>query len=307
MARILLIGCQGQVGQELQAQLPVLGEMMALSRSDIDLSQPDRLHAQVLALQPNWIINAAAYTAVDQAETDIELATTINGVAPRILAEAAQALEATIVHLSTDYVFDGTKGSPYTEEDPTYPLSVYGRTKLMGEQGVREGCDRHILLRTAWVYGAKGKGNFVKTMLRLGVEREELRVVADQIGTPTWARDLAVAISHLLQTLMATSPAERMPLYGTYHFTNSGVASWYDLAIAIFAEAQQLGIPLKVKQVVPITTPDYPTPAQRPSYSVLACSKITQLLGSHPPYWRTSLMQLLTAMTEVSNENPQHH
>lgn len=294
MPKILLTGCQGQVGQELQHLLPDLGKVVALSRSELDLSRPDRLSNQIMALQPDWIVNAAAYTAVDRAETDIELATAINGVAPQVLAETAQALGATLVHLSTDYVFDGSKGSPYTEVDPTHPLSVYGHTKLMGEQAVREVCDRHLILRTAWVYGTQGKGNFVKTMLRLGAEREQLRVVTDQIGSPTWARDLAEAIAHLLQILSTRSPAERESLYGTYHFTNSGVASWYDFAIAIFAEAQQLGIPLKVQEVIPIPTQDYPTPAHRPAYSVLNCGKITPLLGHHPPHWHHSLRQMLT-------------
>ena len=304
MARILLTGSQGQVGHELQRQLPAIAEVVALDRQHLDLSQPDHILGMVTAYQPDIIVNAAAYTAVDQAETAVSLAETINGVAPRVLAATAQSIGATLVHLSTDYVFDGTQGHPYTEQDPAHPLNVYGHSKVLGEQGVRAECERHILLRTAWVYGAHGKGNFVKTMLRLGAEREQLRVVADQIGAPTWAWDLARAITQLLQVLMATDPAARTSLYGTYHYTNSGVASWYDFAIAIFAEAHQLGIPLQVKQVLPIATPDYPTPAQRPLYSLLSCGKMTQLLGEPPPHWRESLRNMLTRWSQSASPSP---
>lgn len=289
MNKILLTGIKGQVGQELQYTLNSLGEVIGVSRQELDLSQPDSIRQAIATIKPNIIVNAAAYTAVDRAETEPELAKAINSVAPTVMAEEAQKLGATLVHISTDYVFDGRNYTPYTETDSPNPIGVYGKSKLMGEEGVRKNCDRHIIFRTAWVYGSRGHGNFVKTMLRLGEEREELRVVADQIGTPTWSYDLAEAIAQLLSS---SSEKAEIPL-GTYHFTNSGVASWYDFAIAIFAEAQQLGFPLKIKRVVPITTAEYPTPAQRPAYSVLSKVKITKVLGNYPPYWRDSLKQML--------------
>jgi len=203
------------------------------------------------------------------------------------MAEAAQQLGAALIHVSTDYIFDGKKNTPYTEDDTPDPINAYGQSKLLGEEGVLKNCDRAIILRTAWVYGAQGKGNFVKTMLRLGAEREELRVVVDQVGTPTWTGDLASAIAQLAQSLKSDT------LTGIYHFTNSGAISWYDFAVAIFEEAQQIGFPLQVKQVVPITTAEYPTAAARPAYSVLSSQKISAVLGNHPPHWRTGLRRML--------------
>jgi dTDP-4-dehydrorhamnose reductase len=185
-------------------------------------------------------------------------------------------------------VFDGTKGSPYQPSAPTQPMSVYGQSKLAGEQGIQTHCDRYWILRTAWVYGTYGKSNFVKTMLRLGAERSEVKVVMDQIGSPTWARSIAEAIANLIHPLnMAAAPT------GIYHFTNSGVASWYDFAIAIFEEAQALNIPLKIEQVVPITTAGYPTPAKRPAYSVLSCQEILPFLSQPPLHWRAALRLML--------------
>jgi dTDP-4-dehydrorhamnose reductase len=292
MNRILLIGSQGQVGQELQRTLAPLGKVLAWGRTEVDLSQLEVLREAIAPTHPTLIINAAAYTAVDRAETEAEAAHQVNGLAPQVMAQAAQDLGATLLHLSTDYVFDGQQSHPYSETDLPQPLGVYGQSKLRGEQGIRQECDRHLILRTAWVYGQYGRGNFVKTMLRLGTEREELRVVADQVGSPTWARDLAEAITILIQNHLWVS--EPQPeLYGTYHFTNSGVGSWYDFAIAIFEEAQALGMPLRVQRVIPIATPDYPTPAQRPAYSVLNCSKISSWLGEPPQHWRQALRQML--------------
>ena len=207
-------------------------------------------------------------------------------MAPGILAEECEKLGATLIHISTDYVFDGTKSSPYLETDPTNPLGVYGRSKLIGEEAIRQGSERYFIIRTAWVYGNGGKGNFVKTMLRLGKDREELRVVYDQVGSPTWTGDLAAAIVQMI-------PQAQPEKFGTYQYTNSGVCSWYDFAIAIFEEAKQLGFPLKVQRVVPITTPEYPTPAKRPAYSVLSPAKLSALLGNYPPHWRQGLRQML--------------
>jgi dTDP-4-dehydrorhamnose reductase len=284
--RILVTGIHGQLGQELKQTLSPLGEVIGVGRETMELTQPTSICQVIADAKPDLIVNAAAYTAVDKAETELELAHGINAIAPTIMAQEAQKLGATLLHVSTDYVFDGQKNTPYLEDDRTNPLSVYGKSKLAGEEGIKQACQSYIILRTAWVYGTYGKSNFVKTMLRLGKEREEIRVVVDQVGSPTWAKDIADAIAQLGQK---NEPSAT----GIYHFTNSGVASWYDFAIAIFEEAKQLGFPLKVEQVMPITTSDYPTPAKRPAYSVLSGKKISAVLGTHSPYWRDSLRQML--------------
>lgn len=294
MTRILLVGSQGQVGQELERLLPT-DQTVSLSRPTLDLAAPETLREAVRQYQPEVIINAAAYTAVDRAEREPELAHAVNAIAPKILAEEAQRLKAGVIHLSTDYVFDGQKNTPYLESDPTNPMSVYGQTKLAGEIGVTQMCDRHFILRTAWVYGTYGKGNFVKTMLRLGSDREQLRVVMDQVGSPTWAKQIADTIQVILPLVQQEQIAP-----GIYHITNSGVTSWYDFAIAIFEEARNLGWTLKVEDVVPITTADYPTPAQRPAYSALACQKISGILGVHLPHWRQGLRQMLIHLSQNS-------
>ncbi|GAB1542975.1 dTDP-4-dehydrorhamnose reductase [Scytonema sp. NUACC21] len=290
---ILLIGSNGQVGKELQKTLKPYGNTVAVARPTIDLAQPDTLCSVIRDRQPQIIINAAAYTAVDKAESDVELADAANGRAPGIIAEEAEKLGAFLIHISTDYVFDGNNSRPYLETDPTNPLSVYGKTKLAGEEAIQKFCTNYLILRTAWVYGTFGKSNFVKTMLRLGAEREEIRVVADQIGSPTCARDIADAIAQIV-------PQVSREIAGIYHYTNSGVASWYDFAVTIFEEAQHLGFPLKIQRIVPITTPEYPTPARRPSYSVLSCAKISAVLGTYPPHWRLSLRQTIKELLVLS-------
>lgn len=291
---ILLVGAQGQVGRELVKTLTPLAPVTAVGRQQLDLTDLEAIAHQVAAAHPKLIVNAAAYTAVDQAESEPELAYRINAEAPQALAQSAAKCGAALIHISTDYVFAGQAGSPRCEADPTGPLSVYGKTKLAGEAAIRAALDQHIILRTAWVYGAQGKGNFVKTMLRLGKDRDHLNVVADQVGSPTWARDIAIAIAQLSQQVT------QMP--GTYHYTNSGVASWYDFAIAIFQEARALGMPLQVQSVNPITTADYPTPAQRPAYSVLNCQKTARLLGHSAPYWRESLRAMLQELAQSGHD-----
>ena len=283
---ILLLGSNGQVGQELEKILSPKHKIIPLARPKIDLTQPDNLRQIIREIQPQIIINAAAYTAVDKAETEPELATAINVTAPQIIAEESQKLCCFLIHFSTDYVFDGQQTRPYQETDRTNPLGVYGQTKRAGEIAIEQTHPHHIILRTAWVYGTFGKGNFVKTMLRLGKERSEIGVVTDQIGSPTWAQDIADAIAHIIPQLTPE-------IAGTYHYTNSGVISWYDFAVAIFAEAQHLGFPLTPPQVIPITTAEYPTLARRPAYPVLACGKISQLLGTYPPHWRQRLRLML--------------
>lgn len=301
MRRILLVGATGQVGLELQRTLVALGDVISVGRETLDLANGANIRQAIGEANPNVIVNAAAYTAVDKAETETELAHSINATAPTIMAEEAQRLGAALFHISTDYVFDGQKNTPYTEDDATNPISTYGKSKLLGEEGIRKTCDRHIILRTAWVYGTYGKSNFVRTMLRLFAERDEVRVVADQVGTPTWASDIAEAIATLLPQL--DPEAAQSPLTGIYHFTNSGVASWYDFAVAIFEEAKLLGFPVKVQRIVPISTAEYPTPAVRPAYSVLSGKKVSAALGTYPPYWRDGLRQMLREFYSYTNQH----
>ncbi|MFP4219748.1 MAG: dTDP-4-dehydrorhamnose reductase [Phormidium sp.] len=286
--RILLTGVNGQLGSELQGTLASLGEVVAVGRDRLDLSQPETLPGVVEEIHPDLIVNCAAYTAVDKAETEVELAHTVNAIAPGTLAKTAAKLEATLLHISTDYVFDGTQSRPYLETDTTNPIGEYGKSKFAGEMAILQTGFPHIILRTAWVYGVGGTGNFVKTMLRLGQERPELRVVADQVGTPSWTGDIGEAIAQIA--------SQHQDLEGTYHFTNSGVASWYDFAVAIFEEAAALGFPLQVQRVYPITTAEYPTPAQRPAYSVLCGKKLEAILNEPAPHWRQGLRQMLTGL-----------
>nr|WP_290228049.1 dTDP-4-dehydrorhamnose reductase [Trichocoleus desertorum] len=296
MKRILVTGANGQVGQELQTCLTSVGEVTSWGRDALDLAHPEQILQVVEKLQPDIIVNAAAYTAVDKAETELEQAIAVNATATQVLAETAQRVGAFFIHISTDYVFDGTQSHPYGETDATNPLGAYGKSKLMGEMAIALSTANYAVIRTAWVYGSYGKSNFVKTMLRLGAEREEIRVVADQIGSPTWAKDLAQAIAQFI-------PHASSKTTGIYHYTNSGVASWYDFAIAIFEEAKQLGFSLKIQRVVPITTADYPTPAHRPAYSVLSCAKIAGVLGTYPPHWRQGLRQMLAELYTQTHES----
>lgn len=291
--KILLTGLDGQLGKQLQSFLAPLGDLTTVGRATLDLANAEDIYKAIEEVKPEIIVNAAAYTAVDKSESEVELATAVNGTAPGILAAEAERLGATLIHVSTDYVFDGTRSVPYLETDPTNPLGTYGASKLKGEEAIEKTNAKYVIIRTAWVYGAYGKGNFVKTMLRLGKEREELRVVYDQVGTPTWTGDLAGAISQLIPRLSGDN-------LGIYHYTNSGAISWYDFAIAIFEEAEKLGFPLKIKRVVPITTAEYPTPAKRPAYSVLNCAKISQVLETYPPHWREGLRQMLKELAEIS-------
>ena len=301
MSRVLLIGGAGQVGQELQRSLIPLGKLISVTRDELDLTQSDRIRQVIQSAQPDLIVNTAAYTAVDKAETEMDLAKSINAEAPTVMAETARQLGASLIHISTDYVFDGCKNTPYSEVDTPNPIGAYGKSKLLGEEGIRQVGDRspdfrYAILRTAWVYGSQGKGNFVKTMLRLGADRPEIRVVADQVGTPTWSSEIAKAIAALSPHFL-----EPVAPSGIYHFTNSGITSWYDFAVAIFEEAEAIGFPLKLERVVPITTAEYPTPTQRPPYSALACQKISAILQTSPPQWRQSLRQMLTELYSLTH------
>ena len=282
--RILLTGITGQLGQELETILAPLGDVKSVDRHALDLAKPEMIRQVMADVKPEIVVNASAYTAVDKSESEPDVAMAVNGTGVGILAEETQKLGARLIHVSTDYVFDGTQSHPYQETDPTNPIGVYGKSKLAGEEAIKQVGGDSIILRTAWVYGVGGKGNFVKTMLRLGGSREELRVVTDQVGSPTWTKDLAEAIASIIQ-----HSAES----GIYHYTNSGVCSWYDFALAIFEEAKALGFPLQVKRVAPITTAEYPTPAKRPAYSVLSHGKISAVMGIYPPHWRQALRNML--------------
>jgi dTDP-4-dehydrorhamnose reductase len=236
----------------------------------------------IVAVKAEWVLNCAAYTQVDKAESDSAAAFAVNRDSARAVAEAVASYAGRLLHVSTDFVFDGTQSHPYREDDTPNPIGVYAQSKWEGEQAVRAVMHDALVLRTAWVHGAQGN-NFVKTMLRLAAEREELRVVDDQIGSPSWVGDIADAAIALLQ----------QDAHGCFHFTNEGVASWYDFAVAIVGEARTLGFPLKVQHVIPIPTSAYPTPARRPSYSVLDKQKIRTVLARPIPHWRESLVSML--------------
>lgn len=291
--RLLVTGANGQVGWELARALMPLGDVVALDRSRCDLARPETLAAIVADLAPDVVVNAAAYTAVDRAESEEALATTVNGTAPGELARAAKAAGAVLVHYSTDYVFDGTNASPYDEDDAVAPVNAYGRSKLAGETAIRaSGCD-HLILRTTWVFASRG-GNFVRTMLRLGAERDTLRVVADQVGAPTWARNIADATA----LIVAQAQAERQRAEFTssvFNLASRGATSWHGFAEAIFAAARAR-LPdgsVKVRTVEPIPSTDYPTPAARPANSCLAPGRLQARFGIVMPRWEDALDRCL--------------
>ena len=287
--KLLVLGARGQVGWELARSLMPLGEVVALDRSGGDLSRPETLPDVIARHAPDVIVNAAAYTAVDKAEADEALATTINGKAPGVLGGLARRSGALLLHYSTDYVFDGSKPAPYVEDDPVAPLNAYGRSKLAGEQAIREsGCD-HLILRTTWVFASRG-GNFVRTMLRLGAEREHLRVVADQFGAPTWARNIADATAQIVACAMRERAGGDFAS-GTFHLTSAGETSWHGFAEAIFAMARER-FPegsLKVTDIEPIPSAAYPVPAARPVNSRLSGERLVQRFGLRLPHWQQAL------------------
>jgi dTDP-4-dehydrorhamnose reductase len=286
--RILLTGCNGQVGRGLRTSLAPAGNVLALDRSGLDLANPDTIRSTIRDFKPDLIVNAAAYTAVDRAESDTAAAMAVNGVAPGVLAEEARRLNALLVHYSTDYVYDGRKEGPYVETDTTNPLSVYGKTKLAGEKAIQATGAAHYILRTSWVYSANG-ANFMNTMLRLGRERPELRIVNDQTGAPTWATAIAEMTAGILRYAQA-HPDD--PRYGVYHLTASGAVSWFGFAQAIFAESERV-LGLKAPRLSPITTVEYPTPAQRPANSLLDCSRLGSAFGIQPAAWEKMLAACL--------------
>jgi dTDP-4-dehydrorhamnose reductase len=285
---ILLLGKNGQVGWELRRTLAPLGNLLALDYPEIDLTEPIALRRIVLENRPAAVVNAAAYTAVDKAESDTLPAQLINAKAPGLLAEAAREVGALMVHYSTDYVYDGTRTAPYVESDATNPLSAYGRTKLEGDLGVQASGADHLIFRLCWVYGARGQ-NFMLTMQRLAREREELRVVSDQSGCPTWSRLIAEATAHAIRQTLSAS--ERSELSGVYHLAASSSATWHEFASRIIELMPEAG--RKCQRVEAIPTSAYPTPARRPAYSVLNCDKLRETFGLQLPHWEESLRLVL--------------
>jgi dTDP-4-dehydrorhamnose reductase len=286
--KILITGAAGQLGRELKRSLACLGELVTCDLAQLDLTKPEAVRDAVRTIAPTVIVNAAAHTAVDKAEVEPALADAVNTAAPGILAEEARRLGALLIHYSTDYVFDGSKATPYIEDDAPAPLSVYGRSKRAGELTVAAAGGRHLILRTSWVYGLHG-ANFMKTMLRLGRRScetgDELRVIGDQIGAPTWSRHLADATALVL--------ARREIPSGLYHLAAAGETSWHGYAEAIFAEAKAAGLLEKSPVVHRITSADYPLPAPRPANSRLDCSRFRRDFGLALPDWRTGLVDCL--------------
>jgi dTDP-4-dehydrorhamnose reductase len=298
--RILLTGKKGQVGAELSNMLQRLGELSAFDRDSLDLTKPAQIREAIDQIRPHVIVNAAAYTAVDQAEKEAGLAHAINSDAPAIMAEEAKKHGALFVHYSTDYVFDGGKNSAYVEDDLTNPISVYGQSKLAGEEAVRQTGAAHLIFRTAWVYGTRGR-NFLLTILRLAVQREELRIVNDQFGAPTWSREIAAATIAVLGKVLQQKTNDVWPTRQTFHMTAGGVTTWHEFATSILEESQGAvqdmpwfvqvtsGQPLITRRVNPISTSEYPTPARRPAYSVLSNSRLEKEFGVRLPEWRRQL------------------
>lgn len=287
MAKFLITGANGQVGYCLTQQLQGEHEILAVGHNELDIIDQSAVKKAIENFCPNVIINAAAHTAVDRAETEIELSKAINVKGPQYLAEAAKSVGAAILHISTDYVFDGQRAGKYKESDVTDPQGVYGRTKLEGEQAVAAANDKFIVLRTAWVFGEHGN-NFVKTMLRLAKTRDTLGVVADQVGGPTYAGDIAKALIQIAEKIIAGEKVE----YGVYHLTGEPYVSWYEFAKAIFAEAVSQNVLEKLPLVNAITTADYPTPAKRPANSCLDLTKIQQVFGIQPSDWQKALKNI---------------
>ncbi|MDD1510008.1 dTDP-4-dehydrorhamnose reductase [Pseudomonas sp. CNPSo 3701] len=286
--KILLLGQNGQVSRELQLLLSQGHELIVLGREQLDLADIDNLREAVRRLQPELIINAAAHTAVDAAESEPEAAFAINATAPGVLAEEAAALDVPLIHYSTDYVFDGNKASAYDEDDAPNPLGVYGRSKLAGEQAIAAVGGKHLILRTSWVYSLHGR-NFLLTMQRLLQEREQLSVVADQVGAPTWAGSIAAATVQLIERWQQQQTA----IWGIYHFSARGETSWFGFAEAIAAQLQAQG--KTVAQLKPIATTEYPTPARRPLNSRLDCSRLERDWGVRLPDWHDGLLECLNA------------
>jgi dTDP-4-dehydrorhamnose reductase len=299
---ILLTGANGQLGYDLSRMLPRLGEVTSLDRQRLDLSKSEDIRKVISSVRPKLIVNAAAFTAVDQAESDEAAARAINAEAPAVMAEEAKKIGAAIVHYSTDFVFDGTKSTPYVEEDLPNPQNVYGKTKLEGERAIQQAGVPHLILRTAWVYATRGR-NFLLTVLRLATQLEELKIVQDQVGAPTWSREIARGTTEILAQLLRREGTTGGfgGATGVYHMTAEGEASRYDFAESILEEASKCEkaapwfqaatnhLPLLARRVIPITTKEYPAPARRPAYSVLSNARLARTFHIQLPDWRSQL------------------
>ncbi|MER2497756.1 dTDP-4-dehydrorhamnose reductase [Vibrio neptunius] len=285
--KVLITGSNGQVGHLLKQKLSQQAELLALDRQQLDITDKIAVDNIVSKFQPDYIINAAAYTAVDKAETEKELSFSINRDGPLYLAQAAETHDAVMLHISTDYVFDGQGNMPYSELDSTSPMSVYGDSKLSGEHAVTLACKRYLVLRTSWVFGEYGT-NFVKTMLRLGGERDSLNIVADQFGGPTYAGDIADALVSMIKHIENGGNTE----WGIYHFSGAPHVSWFDFATAIFAEAENAKVLAKQPQLSAISSSEFPTPAKRPANSRLNCKKIETQFGINESDWRKALKKI---------------
>ncbi|MBY7976045.1 dTDP-4-dehydrorhamnose reductase [Vibrio fluvialis] len=282
--RVLITGCNGQVGHCLTERLKSKAEIRALDYEGLDITDRKSVSKIVADFKPDYIINAAAHTAVDRAEQEVELSYAINRDGPSYLAQAAKQCGAVILHISTDYVFDGTGDKPYEETDNTSPQGVYGQTKLAGELAVAQSCEKHLILRTAWVFGEHGN-NFVKTMLRLAQTRDEINIVSDQFGGPTYAGDIADALIAMVDYI----EQGQQPAWGVYHFAGMPYASWYEFATKIFQLAERKGVLAKQPKIASIPTSAYPTPAKRPANSRLDCSKIANQFGIQSSDWVAAL------------------
>jgi len=289
LPRILIIGRNGQVGYELRRTLAPVASIVAVDYPEIDLTSADSIRKWVRDTKARVVINAAAYTAVDKAESEIERAMQINGVAPGIIAQEAAKQGSLMVHYSTDYVFPGNKTTPYVETDEPGPLGAYGRTKLAGDLAVQAIGGAHLIFRLCWVYGARGQ-NFMLTMMRLARERETLRVVSDQVGCPSWSRMIAEATAQAVHTILG-KVASQKDFSGVYHLSAGGRTSWRGFAQAIIDRIP--AAERKCQEITPITTAEYPTPAKRPAFSVMDCSKLERAFGIRLPDWQESLAQVL--------------
>ena len=294
--RILLVGSAGQVGVELKRSFAEAGEIFEKNRSQVDVSRPDEIRAMVRSVAPDIVLNAAAYTAVDRAETERETANAINAVAPGVLAEEVLRRDALLVHFSTDYVFDGSKRTPWTETDSPKPLGVYGASKLAGDQAIEQVGGKYLIFRTSWVYGPHGK-NFLFTMLRLAHERDQLKIVDDQVGAPTTSCELADATYSIVTSVLSGRHGGAADWSGLYNMTCGGSVSWYGFARAIFERAGDL-LEGKKPEVVPILTSEYPTPAPRPAYSVLSNEKLQARFGVKLRPWEAALDNVLRVLKE---------
>ncbi len=304
--RILLTGVTGQVGGELLRSLASLGEVIAPARGELDLTDAASIRQLVREVQPRWIVNPAAYTAVDKAESEPELAYAINTEAVRVLGKEADRIGAGVIHFSTDYVFDGEIDTPYHEFHPTRPIGVYGASKLAGEEALANSRAPHLIFRTSWVYGTTGK-NFLKTILKIAREKDRLRVVADQHGAPTWSRDLGRLTAHVIRIIEKQSADSNLYIgmsgvSGIYHAAGAGETTWHGFAVAAIEHAREFDPSLKLAEVDAISTSEYPTPARRPANSRLSCDKLAATFGWRMMDWHDSLREVMAELEPTRRE-----